>query len=362
MTTKILNLNEFVNVLRPYLLNKSNTYIVNELISWIVDEKAYNKKIDFSDSTVSRYLNNPSNFANLAKSIRPYLDVKKFQSKFELGENVTNKAGLNPDKIQKLSDDLKYKGINDVHPSSVPRVLAKQLEQIIITAASKNYSRLHKPKKSSKSSNIDSSSITTFSLFINELDINDTEPSVFTIKKGKWSRIKELFNSVPIVMARAIFEPDDRHKVINHPYGEFANELIPNYYYVDEGIYNIKTQDEHDVTKDIYVDKNGKTVKDENGNPLKVFRTIKELNPPIPKYAYLGKVTSFTTNELPLNQVRVSFRHVTLKKFKFESLYKNHTSLGIPDDIFYNNDLDFMFFDNLSADVSNKLNKIINTK
>ena len=331
--------------------------IVNKVFNWaFIDSKPV------SQPTANRYFH--------GESISSYIKDNKLRPLNDIEERLSK--AFTYERSQLLKDELKNCGLTDgqknIFPSSATKVLAKQLHSLLKNPISQNSSKflqssksLQKKKASPKTEN---SALATlrrsfnsrfpnsdeyeheFSVFVSDNVSKYKSDYSFKISNNDWKSVKQSFNCSPIVLARTLYTPEDPVKDINHPYGEFADEQLECQY--NENILTSNTIKINGT--EYYVD--------ENGKKHKRFYTVKEVNPPIPPYAYIGEVTNYTFSTSASN-VTVNFTFNLLNQVKYEIISQNHQYLGIPKEILLNNDHHYKHIKDI--DILNRLGNVLNT-
>ena len=193
-----------------------------------------------------------------------------------------------------------------------------------------------------------------FAIYIANNISNLTTSISINVSREEWQQIKSHIQKVPPLLARTLYTAQDPVKDMNHPFGQFAEEQLP--YDYDE-----KIMTSNIVTKngtEYYADENNQALQ-ATGKKLKRFYSIKEENPPIPSYAYIGEISSFNiTSKTTNNYLTVTLTCNIIDKLNYDLIKNNHQQLGIPEKLFYNNSYHFEYIDNI--DFLSRINSLMN--
>ena len=121
------------------------------------------------------------------------------------------------------------------------------------------------------------------------------------------------------MLARTLYTAQDPVKDMNHPFGPFAEEQLP--YDYDEKIMTSNIVTKNDT--EYYADENNQALQ-ATGKKLKRFYSIKEENPPIPSYAYIGEISSFNiTSKTTNNYLTVTLTCNIIDKLNYDLIKNN---------------------------------------
>lgn len=351
-----LTFKDIAQIVRDTIGGKQSE-IVNKVFNW-----AFIDNQPVSQPTANRYFRGESISTYVKRNkLRPTNEIEKQLSKAFISES-----------LQSLKEELINYGLDDgkkkIFPGSATKVLAKQLYSLMKEASSQNSSKFLQSSKSLQNKKApikaENSVLATlresfnsrfpnsdeyeheFSVFVSDNVSKYKSNYSFKISNNDWKSVKQSFNRSPILLVRTLYTPEDPFKNINHPYGEFADEQLECQY------------DEHILTSNTIKINDTEYYVDENRKKYKRFYTVKEVNPPIPPYAYIGEVTSYTFST-SVSNVTVKFTFNLLNQIKYEIISQNHQYLGIPKEILLNNDHHYKHIKDI--DILNRLGNVLNT-
>lgn len=374
-----LSFHELINVL-VNCTPMGQTEIVNNLLEWIITKDDYandtNEFFSLSASTVSKYVNkdDPAPISKFAKLVLGHADTKRFQQEFDNHLNDYER-----DIVKKLRNLGVKDGNKELRPGNLSKVIGDILMDLVKeNRLLKNSSKFpNVPDNSNKQKKLvnntsnqlitkitdiyskrfpnDNSYMKGFNFITSHrISIGNQDEEHFTVRTINFNnKLIPLLKKTPLLLTRVQLLPTDSVKDIDHPYGEHGLDEFPNTLPDDYPNYDIKKIHGERV----YVDENGKPVKDNNGNILKAFWTFRDTVKPIPDVVYVCEVTSATITQKSESKVTITFIYDVLGEIPYKAVYANHAQLGIPEEMFFNNNSDYQFN---SIDILNRLSRILN--
>ena len=352
---------------------KTQESTVNTLFDWVFEEREH-----LSQTSAHRYFTGESDIHKyIYKDGNDNRDTKSINKEIAKSLNNQDKKSLS-EELRKR--DIQASPSKEVYPSSVVDVLTDQLVAIISKAdktASSNSSKFLQnsilkgtkkmPNKTvisnpirhiskifnSRFSNSDEYK-NAFAIYIANNISNSTTSISINVSREEWQQTKSHIQKVPLLLARTLYTAQDPVKDMNHPFGPFAEEQLP--YDYDEKIMTSNIVTKNDT--EYYADENNQALQ-ATGKKLKRFYSIKEENPPIPSYAYIGEISSFNiTSKTTNNYLTVTLTCNIIDKLNYDLIKNNHQQLGIPEKLFYNNNYHFEYIDNI--DFLSRINSLMN--
>ena len=333
--------------------------VINNLLTWITNtEKVPEDDLKISRATASRYARG-ENIQHIANKIQGQFDKDKFKQNIQKISNISR---------AKLRDALLEQGFDKkIYPGGVADILFEQLKRVIADAdAWGNSSKLSSTSINSpvsksikkglkRPSNQYKLVVSIFSkrfhdnffkqhfsvLVTHQNPAQNTNDS-FIISKSQWESQKENFMHAGIIIFHFIYTHEDKSR--ESPFGQFSDYEFPNYITDSKSCQIITNKDGEEV----YADKNGNYLTDEDGNYIKVMRQLKEINPAIPSFAYICEITSFEEFPIDDDKVKITFEYHRICKILFLNLVDNHGLLGIPKHLFYNQKNTYKFISDLN--------------
>ena len=363
---------QLVKVILTEIPDSTQEEKLSKLFDWLADSSVNRENITISKTTASRILNDKG-FSKAADSLK-----NRFKSEEEFEKAL--RQSITDDSLTSLSDWLNKNKITDgskkVYPSTAPKVIYKELEEMITDIAlNKTSSKFLGYSGNSQNTYSDKAHYNSMFKDISDIFIarfpdskefqnsfsvlathsNKVNSEVIKIDKRYWQTIKGKINKSLLIVTRVRYTLQDTVKQNNHPFVKLANEELP-VHIDDEENYNIR-RDKNGIA--YYIDQQGRKLKKDD-KPVKAFKTIAELNPPIPDFAYLCEITSSKELKIPdSDNLIIQLTCHQIAKIHYNVIWNYRQYFGIPDDIFFNssNDNNYQYISNI--DILNRLKRIL---
>ncbi len=247
---------QLVKVILTEIPDSTQEEKLSKLFDWLADSSVNRENITISKTTASRILNDKG-FSKAADSLK-----NRFKSEEEFEKAL--RQSITDDSLTSLSDWLNKNKITDgskkVYPSTAPKVIYKELEEMITDIAlNKTSSKFLGYSGNSQNTYSDKAHYNSMFKDISDIFIarfpdskefqnsfsvlathsNKVNSEVIKIDKRYWQTIKGKINKSLLIVTRVRYTLQDTVKQNNHPFGKLANEELP-VHIDDEENYNIR--------------------------------------------------------------------------------------------------------------------------